>query len=86
MKWVLRGFLALVALLVIAFLIFRTPDTDAAEMRAKYGGSPSQFVEIGEGVTVHLRDEGPKDVHVASIISLWPCVSPSVVGSSRRLG
>lgn len=61
MKWVLRGFLALVALLVIAFLIFRTPDTDAAEMRAKYGGSPSQFVEIGEGVTVHLRDEGPKD-------------------------
>jgi pimeloyl-ACP methyl ester carboxylesterase len=29
-------------------------------MRAKYGGPPSQFVEIGEGVTVHLRDEGPK--------------------------
>lgn len=60
MKWVIRGFLALVALLVIAFLIFRTPDTDAAEMRAKYGGPPSQFVEIGEGVTVHLRDEGPE--------------------------
>jgi pimeloyl-ACP methyl ester carboxylesterase len=60
MKWVFRGFLAPVALLVIAFLIFRTPDTDAAEMRAKYGGPPSQFVEIGEGVTVHLRDEGPK--------------------------
>ena len=60
MKWVFRGFLALVALLVIAFLIFRTPDTDAAEMRAKYGGPPSQFVAIGEGVTVHLRDEGPK--------------------------
>lgn len=60
MKWVFRGFLALVALLVIAFLIFRTPDTDAAEMRAKYGGPPSQFVTIGEGVTVHLRDEGPK--------------------------
>lgn len=61
MKWVLRGVLALVALLVIAFLILRTPDTDAAEMRAKYGGPPSQFVEIGDGVTVHLRDEGPKD-------------------------
>lgn len=61
MKWVLRGFAALLALLVVAFLIFRTPDTDAAEMRAKYGGPPSQFVEIGDGVTVHLRDEGPKD-------------------------
>jgi pimeloyl-ACP methyl ester carboxylesterase len=30
-------------------------------MRAKYGGPPSQFVAIGGGVTVHLRDEGPKD-------------------------
>ena len=61
MKWVWRGLLALLGILVIAFLIFRTPDTDAADMRAKYGGPPSQFVEIGEGVTVHLRDEGPKD-------------------------
>lgn len=61
MKWVLRIVLLLIALLVVAFLIFRTPDTDAAEMRAKYGGEPSQFVEIGDGVTVHLRDEGPED-------------------------
>jgi len=61
MKWLKRGLLALLAVLVIAFLIFRTPDTDAAEMRAKYGGPPSQFVEIGGGVKVHLRDEGPRD-------------------------
>lgn len=61
MKWIRRGLLALIAVLVVAFLIFRTPDTDAAEMRAKYGGPPSQFVDIGGGVTVHLRDEGPKD-------------------------
>jgi len=61
MKWLWRGLLALVAVLVVAFLVFRTPDTDAAAMRAKYGGPPSQFVTIGEGVTVHLRDEGPRD-------------------------
>jgi pimeloyl-ACP methyl ester carboxylesterase len=61
MKWIFRGLLALVAVLVVAFLIFRTPDTDVAEMRAKYGGAPSQFVEIGGGVTVHLRDEGPQN-------------------------
>jgi pimeloyl-ACP methyl ester carboxylesterase len=60
-KWLGRGLLALLAVLVIAFLIFRTPDTDAAEMRAKYGAPPSQFVAIGDGVTVHLRDEGPRD-------------------------
>ena len=61
MKWVWRGLLALFGVVVISFLIFRTPDTDAGEMRAKYGGPPSQFVTIGDGVTVHLRDEGPKD-------------------------
>lgn len=61
MKWVLRILGLLVAVLVVAFLIFRTPDTDPAEMRAKYGGPPSQFVEIGDGVTVHFRDEGPKE-------------------------
>lgn len=61
MKWLLRIVLLIAALLVIAFLILRTPDTDPAEMRAKYGGEPSQFVEIGDGVTVHLRDEGPRN-------------------------
>ena len=60
-KWALRGLLALVGLLVIGFLLLRTPDTDPAQMRAKYGAPPSQFVQIGERVTVHLRDEGPRD-------------------------
>lgn len=61
MKWLLRILGVLAALVVIAFLFFRTPDTDAAEMRAKYGGEPSQFVELSNGLTVHLRDEGPRD-------------------------
>jgi len=60
-KWLLRIVGTLVAVLIIAFLFFRTPDTDPTEMRAKYGGEPSQFVEIANGVTVHLRDEGPRD-------------------------
>ncbi len=56
-KW-----LAVLALIVgAAFLIFRTPDTDPAAMRAKYGAAPSQFVDLGGGLTVHLRDEGPRD-------------------------
>ena len=61
MKWTLRSLGVLIALAVIAFLLFRTPDTDASEMRAKYGGEPSQFVELSNGQTVHLRDEGPRD-------------------------
>ena len=61
MKWVIRIALGLVAVLFILFLIFRTPDTDAQAMRAKYGGEPSRFVEIGDGTTIHLRDTGPRD-------------------------
>lgn len=61
MKWLWRGLGALLVVLIAAFLIFRTPDTDADAMRAKYGAAPSQFVDIGGGVKVHLRDEGPKD-------------------------
>lgn len=51
----------IIVLLVIAFVIFRTPDTDPAEMRAKYGAAPSQFIALDNGLTVHLRDEGPQD-------------------------
>ncbi|WP_435418208.1 alpha/beta hydrolase [Parerythrobacter aurantius] len=52
---------AIVALLLIAFLALRVPDTDGAAMRAKYGAPPSQFVKLANGITVHLRDEGPRD-------------------------
>lgn len=63
-KW-LAG---LAVLLVAAFLIFRTPDTVPAAMRAKYGGPPSQFVDLGGGLTVHLRDEGPRDAPVIVLL------------------
>lgn len=60
-KWIWRIAFGLLAILLIAFLALRTPDTDPEEMRAKYGGAPSQFVRLVDGVTVHLRDEGPRD-------------------------
>ncbi len=61
MKRLLKVLAVLAALLMLAFVVFRTPDTNVAEMRAKYGGESSQFVEIGDGTIVHLRDEGPRD-------------------------
>ena len=62
------GLLVIVALLVAAFLWFRTPDTDAAAMRVKYGGPTSQFVDLGGGLTVHLRDTGPRGGPVLMLI------------------
>lgn len=61
MKRLIKPALALLALVAIAYVLLRTPDTDPAEMRAKYGGAPSQFVELDHGLTVHLRDEGRPD-------------------------
>jgi pimeloyl-ACP methyl ester carboxylesterase len=46
--------------IVAALLIFRTPDTDAAAMRAKYADARSQFVDLGGGLVVHMRDTGPR--------------------------
>lgn len=68
MKRVLRIVGILLAIVVVAFLFLRTPDTDPAEMRAKYAGVPSQFVELGNGLTVHLRDEGPRDAPVIILL------------------
>ena len=60
--------LSVLALLAIAFVFLRTPDTDQAAMRAKYGGPPSQFVTLDSGLTVHLRDEGPRDAQVIILL------------------
>lgn len=61
MKRLSKWLLAIIFVLAGAFLLLRTPDTDPAAMKAKYGGAPSQFVDLGGGLTVHLRDEGPKN-------------------------
>lgn len=47
-----------VALLAVALIFIRTPDSDAIEMRAKYGGSAARFAETPDGMRVHYRDQG----------------------------
>jgi pimeloyl-ACP methyl ester carboxylesterase len=52
--------LALIVSLGAALAFFRTPDTDPAAMRNKYADPDSRFVDLGDGLTVHVRDTGPK--------------------------
>jgi len=51
----------LAAVLVVAGIWLRTPDSDAADMRAKYGGSAARFAEASGGMLVHYRDQGCRD-------------------------
>ncbi len=68
MKRLVKWLAVLLAVLGLVFLLLRTPDTDVAAMKAKYGAPPSQFVELGGGLTVHLRDEGPRDAPVIMLL------------------
>jgi pimeloyl-ACP methyl ester carboxylesterase len=57
-KW-----LAIIVLLLIASVAIwgYAGDIPAKDLRAKYANAESEFVDLGNGLTVHLRDEGPKD-------------------------
>ena len=65
LKWIGGGLLLLVA--VLLFLGY-APDTDAGAMRAKYGGPPSQFVDLGGGLKMHVRDQGKRDGPVLVVL------------------
>ncbi|HAW35160.1 MAG TPA: alpha/beta hydrolase [Erythrobacter sp.] len=64
MKWLWRILGALALVLLAAFFILRVPDTDPAEMQAKYGAAPSRMLAVGDGRQVHVRDEGPRDAPI----------------------
>lgn len=64
-KWL--GIVSLVAIAAL-FIWGYAPDTDAAAMKAKYGGGASRFVELEPGLNVHYRDEGKRDGRVVVLI------------------
>ncbi len=53
--------LALLLAVVAIGLWGYAADVPVKELRAKYTNGESEFVDLGNGLTVHLRDEGPKD-------------------------
>lgn len=58
LKWF--GLLLLVAIIGVGIWGY-APDVPVRELRAKYAKAPSEFVRLDNGLTVHLRDEGPRD-------------------------
>ena len=69
MKRFFKWLAAIVLVLVAALFIWGyAPDTDAAAMKAKYGGGASQFVELQPGLNIHYRDQGNRDGRVVVLI------------------
>jgi pimeloyl-ACP methyl ester carboxylesterase len=58
LKWLA---IILLILFIALFAWGYAADIPAKELRAKYANAESEFVNLGNGLTVHLRDEGPKD-------------------------
>lgn len=68
MRWIKYVALALLLLIVGAIAWFWTPDTDRVAMRAKYANAASRFVDVGGGLTMHLRDEGPRGAPILVLL------------------
>lgn len=59
-RWVWLTGLIVLALVLLPFA-FAVPDMPAATLKAKYSTPASQFITLAPGLTVHVRDEGPRD-------------------------
>lgn len=64
MKRVLKGMLILIAAVAViataGIAVTWAPDRGLDELRARWAPPPSQFITV-DGMSVHLRDEGPRD-------------------------
>jgi pimeloyl-ACP methyl ester carboxylesterase len=63
---VIKKTLKWLAVIVVVFAVALfawgyAADIPVAELKTKYANSESEFVDLGQGLTVHLRDEGPAD-------------------------
>ena len=65
----LKYLLALLLVAIIALFAWGyAPDTDPAAMKAKYANAASQFIDVGGGLTMHVRDEGNRDGQVLVLL------------------
>lgn len=71
MKTIARIFAAIASVLVLAMVaavaLTWAPDRPLAELKARWAQPPSAFVEL-QGMSVHLRDEGPRGDQVPIVL------------------
>jgi len=65
LKWL---FILLVLAIVGLGIWGYAPDIEPSELQAQYGRPPSRFIELPNGQSVHVRDEGPRDAPAILLI------------------
>jgi pimeloyl-ACP methyl ester carboxylesterase len=72
MKLVLRALAVLAALIIVvlggAYLALRGPTIPYAELEARWATPASHHADLGEGIRVHYREDGPKDAPVLILV------------------
>lgn len=66
-RWLMVLGLGLLVLLAVGVAVSWAPDKPLAALTARWAQPPSQFIMVG-GLSVHLRDEGPKDDPVPIVL------------------
>ena len=62
MKKILKWAVILILLAITAIFIWGyAPELSVADLKSEYTNAESEFADLGDGMTVHLRDEGPAD-------------------------
>ncbi len=69
MRKLLKWLAILIGALAAFIVIFGwKTDLDATDMKAKYSNQSSQFMNLGSGLSVHIRDEGNVDAPAVVLI------------------
>jgi len=72
MKLVLRALAVLVVLLVVAavgaYFALRGPTIPYADLEARWATPASHYTDLGDGIRVHYREDGPKDAPVLILV------------------
>lgn len=61
-------FLLLVVAALAAFLWLRAPDLPAAELEARWATPSDRYLDLGPGLRLHYRDEGPPTAPVLVLL------------------
>lgn len=76
----------IVVLLVVAWFALRRPDMSYEALEAKYGAAESEYLDLGNGVRAHVRDQGNPNGPVLVMVHGFSASTDTWEPWAQRLG